>query len=319
LAMQSCFAIFSTCLLAFLPDTPRWYYARGRYDEADKCLARLYSLPVESEVVQNTREEVLNSLKDEESDSESFNWWLLFWDNSELQFGRRLRTSFLILWAQQFLGINMLVYFSTQIFSNLGYSPMLSGILAGVMNTIFAIASYPPIWFIEKLGRRAMMFWCALGCGVCMIIYVGLTTVANPTTATNWAAVVFIILYNVVFAFGWLGTCWIYGKSSAVCPSLELLLILPQAQKLLLSVTATSPAVSVLLASGSRPGSWSSVAAPASRLLVPRSSSGRWSAVSSPLLTCGTTAPRLPVVLSRRSMFSLPSRAHTAMLWSKPL
>jgi MFS family permease len=236
LAMQSCFAIFSTCLLAFLPDTPRWYYARGRYDEADRCLARLYSLPVESEVVQQTREEVLNSLKDEENDSASFNWWLLFWDNSELQFGRRLRTSFLILWAQQFrkftpqnphvvcfdmslthrskVGINMLVYFSTQIFSNLGYSPMLSGILAGVMNTIFAIASYPPIWFIEKLGRRAMMFWCALGCGVCMLIYVGLTTVANPTTATNWAAVVFIILYNVVFAFGWLGTCWIYGKLS---------------------------------------------------------------------------------------------------------
>jgi MFS family permease len=102
LAMQSCFAIFSTCLLAFLPDTPRWYYARGRYDEADRCLARLYSLPVESEVVQQTREEVLNSLKDEENDSASFNWWLLFWDNSELQFGRRLRTSFLILWAQQF-------------------------------------------------------------------------------------------------------------------------------------------------------------------------------------------------------------------------
>ena len=216
LAMQSCFAIFSTCLLAFLPDTPRWYYARGRHDEADKCLARLYALPIESGVVQQTRDEVLNSLKDEENDSASFNWWLLFWDNSELQFGRRLRTSFLILWAQQFLGINMLVYFSTQIFSNLGYSPLLSGILAGVMNTIFAIASYPPIWFIEKLGRRAMMFWCALGCGVCMIIYVALTTVANPTTATNWSAVAFIILYNVVFAFGWLGTCWIYGKSSVI-------------------------------------------------------------------------------------------------------
>ena len=104
LAMQSCFAIFSTCLLAFLPDTPRWYYARGRYDEADRCLARLYALPVEHEQVQQVREEVLGSLKEEESDSSSFNFWLLFWDNSELQFGRRLRTSFLILWAQQFLG-----------------------------------------------------------------------------------------------------------------------------------------------------------------------------------------------------------------------
>ncbi|SMY24922.1 unnamed protein product [Zymoseptoria tritici ST99CH_1A5] len=79
------------------------------------------------------------------------------------------------------------------------------------MNTIFAIASYPPIWFIERVGRRAMMFWGAVGCGILMIIYISLTTLKNPTAATNWASVVIIILYNVVFAFGWLGTCWVYG------------------------------------------------------------------------------------------------------------
>lgn len=36
---------------------------------------------------------------------------LLFWDNSDYQVGRRLRTSFMILFMQQLLGINMLVYF----------------------------------------------------------------------------------------------------------------------------------------------------------------------------------------------------------------
>jgi len=105
LAMQSCFAIFSACLLFFLPDTPRWYYARGRHHEGDAVLARLYTLPVEHETVQSQREILLASMKEEENESSSFNWLLLFWDNSELQFGRRLRTSFLILWAQQFLGI----------------------------------------------------------------------------------------------------------------------------------------------------------------------------------------------------------------------
>ena len=107
----------------------------------------------------------------------------------------------------------MLVYFSTTIFTNLNYSPLLSGILAGVLNTAFAIASYPPIWYIEKVGRRAMMIWSALGCGVCMLIYVVITTLPEnkTTTATNWTAVAIIILYEVIFAFGWLGTCWIYG------------------------------------------------------------------------------------------------------------
>jgi hypothetical protein len=199
---------------------------------------------------------------------------------------------------------------------------MLSGILAGVMNTIFAIASYPPIWFIEKLGRRAMMFWCALGCGVCMIIYVALTNVANPTTATNWAAVVFIILYNVVFAFGWLGTCWIYGKSLLPPhgPFFHDLILTPhQAPKSPPSATATSPAPSAPPASGSQLGSWSSAAAPASRPSVQRFLSGRWSAVSSPQLTCGTTARRLQVARLRRLMCCLRSPARTVMRWSRLL
>ncbi|KAK0936769.1 hypothetical protein LTR29_011632 [Friedmanniomyces endolithicus] len=217
LAMQSCFAIFSAGLLFFLPDTPRWYYARGRNAEGDQTLARLYALPVEHEHVQLVRAEVMASLQEENDTADKFNFWLLFWDNSELQFGRRLRTSFLILWAQQFLGINMLVYFSTQIFSNLGYDAHLSGILAGVLNTVFAIASYPPIWLIERIGRRALMFWGAIACGVCMLVYVILTTLpaSKASAATNWAAVVFIILYEVVFAIGWLGTCWVYGPEIA--------------------------------------------------------------------------------------------------------
>jgi len=57
----------------------------------------------------------------------------------------------------------------------------------------------------------------ALGCGVCMLIYIVLTTLpANKSSAaTNWAAVAIIILYEVVFAFGWLGTCWVYGPEIA--------------------------------------------------------------------------------------------------------
>ena len=50
-----------------------------------------------------------------------------------------------------------------------------------------------------------------------MLIYIVLTTLSPSMTniGTNWAAVVIIILYEVVFAFGWLGTCWIYGPEIA--------------------------------------------------------------------------------------------------------
>jgi hypothetical protein len=50
-----------------------------------------------------------------------------------------------------------------------------------------------------------------------MLIYVILTTLpaSKTTVATNWTAVAIIILYEVVFAFGWLGTCWVYGPEIA--------------------------------------------------------------------------------------------------------
>jgi hypothetical protein len=98
LALQSCFAIFSAVLLFMLPDTPRWYYARGHIDKGDKVLARLHNLPVEHNAVQLVRKEIIHSLQ-EEADEETLNWTCLFWDNTELQFGRRLRTSFLINWV----------------------------------------------------------------------------------------------------------------------------------------------------------------------------------------------------------------------------
>lgn len=102
LAMQSCFACFSAVLLFMLPDTPRWYYARGYIEKGDDVLARLHSLPVEHSAVQLVRKEILASLQ-EEDDEADFKWWCLFWDTTELQFGRRLRTSFLINWVSGLL------------------------------------------------------------------------------------------------------------------------------------------------------------------------------------------------------------------------
>jgi hypothetical protein len=50
-----------------------------------------------------------------------------------------------------------------------------------------------------------------------MLIYIVLTTLPPhmTTVGTNWAAVAIIILYEIVFAFGWLGTCWVYGPEIA--------------------------------------------------------------------------------------------------------
>lgn len=87
-----------------LPDTPRWYYARGRLEEADAILARLHDRPVSSPAVQAMRQSILSSLEHEAEETKSINFLDLIWDRSNLRVGRRIRISFMILSLQQMMG-----------------------------------------------------------------------------------------------------------------------------------------------------------------------------------------------------------------------
>lgn len=105
----------------------------------------------------------------------------------------------------------MLVYYSTRIFANIGYSANLSQLLAAVMNTGFAIGTFPLPWTIERFGRRRIMIWTAVVCSLCMLIFVACIALPNPTIATNWTAVSFVIVFNFSFGYGWIGCPWLYG------------------------------------------------------------------------------------------------------------
>lgn len=100
---------------------------------------------------------------------------------------------------------------STTIFANIGYDEFTSAILAAVMNTVFALACYPPIWTIERQGRRPMMIWTAFGCGICLIVFIAVSNVAQQTSALGWVAAASVIIYNITFGYGWLGPPWVYG------------------------------------------------------------------------------------------------------------
>lgn len=88
-----------------LPDTPRWYYARGRYEEGDNILARLHDCPVTDKVVQDMRQSIISSIEFE-GESKSFSVLDLFWDRTELRVGHRIRVAFLLLSMQQMMGKN---------------------------------------------------------------------------------------------------------------------------------------------------------------------------------------------------------------------
>jgi hypothetical protein len=104
IAFQSFFALVSLSCMIFLPDTPRWYYAKGRIEEGDSVLSRLHDLPLDDEKVQAQKKEILDSLELEEHAENRLTFKSLIWDNTELRVGRRIRISFMILSLQQMMG-----------------------------------------------------------------------------------------------------------------------------------------------------------------------------------------------------------------------
>ncbi|KAM5343677.1 hypothetical protein ACJ41O_012214 [Fusarium nematophilum] len=215
IALQVLFAVCAGGITLFLPDTPRWYYAKGFEKEGDETLCRLFDADIDDERVQNMRNSILASISLESADERGFKILDLVWDRSDLRVGRRIRISFLILAIQQMMGINLSVYYSTVIFAQVGLSPFMAQLLAAIMNTVFAMGAVPLVWTVEKFGRRSILMWSAVALTVCMVIFTAMIGLPNRTLATQWTAVAAIFVYNTVFGYGWIGICWLYGPEAS--------------------------------------------------------------------------------------------------------
>lgn len=87
------------------------------------------------------------------------------------------------------------------------------------MNTLFAAGTVPLVFTIERVGRRGVLIWSAVALTVCMVIFVAMIGLPNPTVATQWIAVAAIFVYNIVFGYGWIGVCWLYGPEVGILSS----------------------------------------------------------------------------------------------------
>jgi hypothetical protein len=212
------FAILSGVSMIFLPDTPRWYYARDNIPEGDKTLSRIYGVYRKGVTnhgdvpeIQAMKQNIMETFHVEEESSNRLTLLSLVWDNTPLRVGRRVRISFLILAIQQSMGINMLVYYMTLIFTNVGLSAFLASLLAAISLTVQWVGSLLCVVTIERIGRRRIMMWTACIETCCMLIFVVLNTLKHKTVSTQWAAAMIMFPYMFFYGWGWVGCPWLYG------------------------------------------------------------------------------------------------------------
>lgn len=227
IAIQSIFAILSGTSMFFLPDSPRWYYIRDRIEEGDQTLSRLYGMYRKGITdyrdipeIQAMKSTIMASFRVEEESENKLTWLSLIWDNTPLRVGRRVRISFMILGIQQSMGINILVYYMTRIFSEVGLSDFVASLIAALSLTVQWMGSWVCIPTIERIGRRRIMVLTASVETCCMLIFVVLNMIENKTDATRWAAAMIMFPYLFFYGWGWVGCPWLYGPEVCYSPSI---------------------------------------------------------------------------------------------------
>ncbi|CUX96491.1 sugar porter family MFS transporter [Candidatus Doolittlea endobia] len=247
----------------FLPGSPRWLAARGRYHEAQKVLNMLRS---SSEQVRKELDEIHESLKIKQSG------WALFKNNPN--FRRAVFLGVLLQVMQQFTGINVIMYYAPKIFGIAGFASttnqMWGTVIVGLVNVL---ATFIAIGLVDRWGRKPTLklgfLVMALGMGVLgtllhlgvdtdfrkyfsivmlMLFIVGFAMSAGPliwvlcseiqplkgrdfgitvSTATNWIAnmIVGATFLTMLETLGNASTFWIYGALNVLFIVLTIMLI----------------------------------------------------------------------------------------------
>ncbi|KEF62779.1 uncharacterized protein A1O9_00752 [Exophiala aquamarina CBS 119918] len=198
IAFQIVFALITMCIIPWLPESPRFLYAKGRNEEADSVMSALKALPIEHEIVQAERAEILAAIALEDHFGE-YNFKTIFYDKSGQKIPLRIGLVCLIQAIQQLPGVNMVIYYSSSIFLNLGIAANISLILGGVASLCFWLGSLVGIAAVEKFGRKKLLLSGSLPMLIATCIYCAMVKDGRDTHL--WVA--FACTCVICLSFGW--------------------------------------------------------------------------------------------------------------------
>ena len=142
------------CMVWFGPESPRWYIKKNRCLKAFEGLLRLRRTPL---LAARDLYYMHVNLRVEKNMKAGRN---LMKEMFTIPRNRRAaQSSFLLMFMQQFCGVNVIMYYSSVIFVNAGVTAntaLLASLGAGILNFLFAL---PAIKIIDTWGRRPLLLW----------------------------------------------------------------------------------------------------------------------------------------------------------------
>jgi len=179
----------------FLPESPRYLAYQGNLSESKVVLKKLALSINETETILNLKDTINNTQQPNK-----------FWKPLTISMLLILIT---LMFIQQFVGINTIIYFTPSLFSEfIGLQSVtdisLSIGIINVMSTVFFIL------LIDRIGRRYFYFLGLIGMSITLSI-LGLIFIANGglSNALQWVTIVVILAYIMFFAISLGPLAWL--------------------------------------------------------------------------------------------------------------
>lgn len=175
-------------LLFFVPETPRYLAMKGRDDKALRVLEKIAG----KEQAAGTLRDIKATLHEKNAPWLSYGFFLIF-------------IGIMLSVFQQFVGINVVLYYASNIFRDMGASTdssLLQTIIVGIVNGVFTVVA---IVTVDKFGRKPLMIIGSIGMAVSMFAL----GFAFYSGNVGMVALVFMLTYTAAFAMSWGPVCWV--------------------------------------------------------------------------------------------------------------
>ncbi|OYD08783.1 D-xylose transporter XylE [Paludifilum halophilum] len=184
-------ALLFLVLLFFVPETPRYLVRKNKNDQALRLLTKLNG---SKETAKSILSEIKASLNATKTSGHLFSYGKLV-----------IVVGILLSVFQQFVGINVALYYAPRIFESMGAgqnASMVQTVVMGAVNVIFTVLA---IQTVDKWGRKPLLITGSIGMAVGMFGVSGLAFFHIIGLGTLG----FIIIYTASFMMSWGPICWV--------------------------------------------------------------------------------------------------------------